>query len=65
VVRGGEQTGVLDWGRIEVVGTPDDGSAPVDALWATATLAWRVADLGRAADAAPAVQVISAVLARR
>ena len=61
----GEQTAVLDSGRIELVGGPDDRSSAVDALWATANLAWRVADLGRVADAAPAVRVISAVLARR
>jgi hypothetical protein len=61
----GEQTAVLDSGRIELVGNPDDRSSAVDALWATANLAWRIADLGRAADATPALQVISAVLARR
>jgi glycerol 3-phosphatase-2 len=61
----GEQTALLDSGRIELVGSPDDHSSAVDALWATATLAWRVADLGRVADATPAVQVITAVLARR
>jgi glycerol 3-phosphatase-2 len=61
----GEQTAVLDSGRIELVGSPDDRSSAVDALWATANLAWRVTDLGRAADATPAVRLISAVLARR
>lgn len=61
----GEQTAVVDGDRIELVGSPDDRSSAVDALWATATLAWRVADLGRPVDAAPALAVISSVLARR
>ena len=61
----GEQTAVLDSGRIELVGVPDDRASAVDALWATATLAWRVGDLGRTADSTPAVRVITAVLARR
>ncbi len=61
----GAQTAVLDSGRLQIVGSPDDRSSAVDALWATATLAWRTADAGRPADAAPAVRLISAVLARQ
>lgn len=61
----GEQTAVVDSGRIEIVGTPADRASAVDALWATATLAWRTADLGRVVDATPAVSVIDAVLSRR
>jgi glycerol 3-phosphatase-2 len=60
----GEETAVVDSGRIELVGTPGD-TAVIDALWAAATLSWRMADLGRQVDATPAVRVISALLARR
>lgn len=60
----GQHSAVLDSGRIELIADPGDRAAAVDALWATATLSWRTADLGRPADAAPAVRVISAVLAR-
>ena len=61
----GAQTAVVDSGRITLNESPQDRSSAVDALWATATLAWRAADLGRLVDAAPAVRVITAVLARR
>lgn len=60
----GEQTAVVDSGRVELVGTPA-AAAVIDALWAAATLSWRMADLGRRVDATPAVRVISALLARR
>jgi len=60
-----EQTAVVDSGWIELVGRPDDRASAVDALWATATLAWRVAGFGRVVDATPALRVISALLARR
>jgi HAD superfamily hydrolase (TIGR01450 family) len=63
--RCGEQTAVLDSAWIELLGRPDDHTSAVDALWATATLAWRMAGLGRAFDATPALRVISALLARR
>jgi hypothetical protein len=61
----GDQTAVVDSGRIRLVADPSDRDAAVDALWATATLGWRLADPGRAADPTPAVRLISAVLARR
>jgi len=60
----GAQTAVLDGGRIHLGGTPSDRAAAVDALWATATLAWSTADHGRPADSGPALGVISAVLAQ-
>lgn len=60
----GEQSAVVDSGRIALTTIPNDRSAAVDALWATARLAWRLADLRQAADPASAVQMISAVLAR-
>ncbi len=60
-----EQTAVLDSGRIELVGAPDDRPSAIDALWAVATLAWRVADLGREVDAGPSIGPISSVLTRR
>jgi len=61
----GQQTAVLDSGRIELVTTPEDRSAALDALWAVATLTWQEADQDRAVDPAPAVRVVDAVLARR
>ena len=64
-VRCGQQTAQLDSGRIVLTSTPDDRSSAVDAAWAAATLAWQAADHGRPADAASAVAVINAVLARR
>lgn len=61
----GEQTAVVDSGRIELTAPPTERAAAVDALWATAVLAWRAADAGHPIDASPAVQVINAVLTRR
>lgn len=61
----GQQTALLDSGRIALASPPDDRSSAVDAAWATARLAWQAADHGRVADATSAVAVISAVLARR
>lgn len=60
----GEQSAILDSGRIVLTGTPADRSAAVDALWATASLAWRMDGHSQPVDSTPAVQVISAVLAR-
>lgn len=60
----GEQAAVVDTGRIVLAGTPNDRAAALDGLWATAALAWRIAGLGRQVDAAPAVRLINAVLAR-
>lgn len=53
-----------DSGRILLGADPTDRASAVDALWATANLSWQMADRGRPVDGAPAVQVISAVLAR-
>lgn len=61
----GDQTAVLDSGRIVLAGVPEDRPSALDALWAAARLAWRIADLGRAVDATTTVRVVSAVLARR
>lgn len=61
----GDQTAVLDSGRIDLAGTPADPRSAVDALWAVANLAWRVADRGQQTDTTSAVSVIAAVLARR
>ena len=61
----GDQTAVVDSGRVLLVDSPLDRTSAVDALWAAASLAWRSADLGRVVDPAPAVQVVNAVLARR
>ncbi len=61
----GDQTAVLDSGRIDLTGTPGDRQSATDALWAVANLAWRAADRGRSTDVAAAVSVITAVLTRR
>ena len=63
-VRCGDQTAVIDSGRIELVAAPKDRDAAVDALWAVANLAWRAADRGRQVDATPAISTITAVLSR-